>query len=108
MKVFNAKQPAPARVVRCCADPPRAQSGNQTNRRAMLCMLPLLASSPAAIGATAEVEPFLKSSGAKGFLAEEEEALLQLRKDRELQARAELERDRSTLEAEARTTQKGL
>jgi hypothetical protein len=72
-------------------------------------LLPLLAAAPPAVAAASfEVEPFLKSSGATGFLAEEEEALLQLRKEKELQARAEIERDRSTLEAEARDSQKGL
>jgi hypothetical protein len=74
----------------------------------VLSILPFLAAVPPVKAAGIELEPFLKSSGAKGFLAEEEEVLLQLRKEKELQARAELERDRSTLEAQARGSQRGL
>ena len=79
MKVWNAKQTCSARAVRCCADPARH------GRRAMLSLLPLLAAAPVAVASApaeaVEVEPFLKSSGATGPLAAEEEVLFQLRKE---------------------------
>lgn len=104
MKAGNSKQSSSARTLRCCADPTRH------GRRAVLSILPFLAAAPPAVAATGslEIEPFLKSTGAKGILADEEEALLQMRKGRELQARAEFDLDRNALEAEARDSQKGL
>ena len=94
-----------ARAVRCCASGPR---DSQANRRAvLLAALPLLAAAPARAN-VAEPEPFLKSTGARGFLAEEEEAALQLRMQAEGAARAQLERDRSEFEAAARNNQRGL
>jgi hypothetical protein len=73
----------------------------------MLALLPGL-SLLSATETRAEVEPFLKSAGARGFLAEEEEAILALRKEKEGQAREELEKERSIREADARNNQKGL
>lgn len=55
-----------------------------------------------------EVEPFLKSTGARGFLADEEEKAIALRVEKELLARDELERERMVFEREARNQQRGL
>lgn len=106
MKVCHVKQPSSQRTVRCCAEPVRP------GRRAVLSLLPLLAAAAPAVAAAppgaVEIEPFLKSSGAKGPLAEEEEVLFQLRKEKELLVRDELEKERSVAEADARASQRGL
>lgn len=79
-------------------------------RRAVLALLPALfgASVGGESSADTTVEPFLKSTGARGFLADEEEKAVALRKERELLARDELERERMILEEKARTQQRGL
>jgi hypothetical protein len=64
------------------------------SRRALLSLIPLTLAAPAAL---ASPLPFLKSTGASGFLADEEEFLLNLRKDAESKARAELDAERKQL-----------
>lgn len=93
--------------MRCCASGTSRDS--QGNRRAvLLAALPVLTAAPARASSIAEPEPFLKSTGARGFLAEEEEAALSLRKQAEGAARAALERDRMEFESAARSNQRGL
>lgn len=86
----------------------KAHRDQTTGRRAVLALLPTLLSAAAGGDAKADVEPFLKSTGARGFLADEEEKAIALRKERELVAREELDRERMVFEQEARTQQRGL
>lgn len=62
----------------------------------------LLSPGPAAAG-----EPFLASTGGRGFLAEEEQALYNLRLEKEGEARREIQAEREKLESEARSSQVG-
>lgn len=94
------------RVGSCCT---RAQRENREGRRAVLALLPaLLGATVTAQSDAVEVEPFLKSTGARGFLADEEAKAIALRKEKEMLARDELERERMVFEQEARTQQRGL
>lgn len=87
----------------------RAHQEQRQGRRAVLALLPALLGATVTENSDAvEVEPFLKSTGARGFLADEEEKAIALRKERELVARDELDRERLVLEQEARTQQRGL
>eukprot|EP00892_Ulva_mutabilis_P012268 jgi/Ulvmu1/9413/UM051_0041.1 len=95
-----------ARPTLCCA---RAQRELQQGRRAVLALVPtLVVTSVVGSSPAADVEPFLKSTGARGFLADEEEKAVALRKERELLARDEFDRERMMFEQEARTQQRGL
>jgi hypothetical protein len=67
-----------------------------------LALLAGTAAAPAQAG-----EPFLASTGGKGFLAEEERALLNLRIQAETEARREIQAEREKLEAEGRRSQVG-
>jgi hypothetical protein len=100
----HSLQKCAARAVRC-----NAGSGREAlhHRRSVLALLPFIAAEPAH-AVTSTPEPFLKSTGARGFLAEEEEAILAFRKEAELAARTELERERNEFETAARRNQRGL
>jgi hypothetical protein len=67
-----------------------------------LALLAGTAAAPAQAG-----EPFLASTGGKGFLAEEEERLLNLRIQAESEARREIQAERERLEEEGRRSQVG-
>jgi hypothetical protein len=85
----------------------RSPDDSRARRRVLLSLVPVLFAAPAQALAV-EPEPFLRSSGLRGFLAEEEEAIFELRKEAEGAARNELERERARVEAEARMGQRGL
>lgn len=90
-------------AVRATAEP-RTPS-QQTGRRAMLGMagLALLAGTAAAPAQAGE--PFLASTGGKGILAEEEQALYNLRVQAETEARREIQAEREKFEEEGRKSQ---
>ncbi|WIA15256.1 hypothetical protein OEZ85_001928 [Tetradesmus obliquus] len=67
-----------------------------------LAILAGTAAAPAQAG-----EPFLASTGGKGFLADEEQKLLNLRIQAESEARREIQAEREKLEEEARRSQIG-
>jgi hypothetical protein len=67
-----------------------------------LALLAGTAAAPAQAG-----EPFLASTGGKGFLAEEEQRLLNLRIQAETEARREIQAEREKLEEEGRRSQVG-
>jgi hypothetical protein len=92
---------------RCSGVACAANGGNdlRIGRRALVGLLPLLIVGNAQAD---EPAPFLKSLGGRGFLADEEEAVLSLRKELESGAREQLERERSVFESEARRNQRGL
>lgn len=94
---------ARSRAERCKAGSRR----DVYHRRGVLALLPLLATAPAQ-AVTLAPEPFLKSTGARGFLAEEEEAVLTRRKEAESAVRTQLDREREEFEAAARKEQRGL
>eukprot|EP01025_Chloroclados_australasicus_P036030 TRINITY_DN3665_c0_g1_i1.p1 TRINITY_DN3665_c0_g1~~TRINITY_DN3665_c0_g1_i1.p1 ORF type:complete len:328 (+),score=48.03 TRINITY_DN3665_c0_g1_i1:115-1098(+) len=59
------------------------------------------------ISRPSSAESFLKSSGGRGPLAEEESILVQLRKEKEDEVREEIKRERAKFESEAKKTQGG-
>lgn len=77
------------------------------SRRALLGLSAGLAAGALLLSPAAHAEPFLASTGGKGFLAAEEEYLYNLRVEKEGEARREIEREREKLESEARQSQVG-
>jgi hypothetical protein len=79
----------------------------KSSRRALLGLTASLAAGAMLLSPSAQAEPFLTSTGGKGFLAAEEEKLYNLRIEKEGEARREIERERMALEAEAQKSQIG-
>lgn len=83
-----------------------SSQGRELSKRALLRGLfasTVLLATPTA----AKADSFLKVTGARGLLAEEEEALINLRREREGEARKQLEAARVELEKEAFQSQNG-
>lgn len=76
-------------------------------RRALLGLTAGLAAGALLLSPGAHAEPFLASTGGKGFLAAEEQKLYNLRVELEGEARQEIERERQLLESEAEKSQVG-
>lgn len=85
---------------------PQAETTVQS-RRALLGLTAGLAAGALLLSPAAHAEPFLASTGGKGFLAAEEEYLYNLRVEKEGEARREIEKEREKLEQEARQSQVG-
>lgn len=77
------------------------------SRRALLGLTAGLAAGALLLSPGAHAEPFLASTGGKGFLAAEEQKLYNLRVELEGEARQEIERERQILESEAEKSQVG-
>jgi hypothetical protein len=77
------------------------------SRRALLGMTAGLAAGALLLSPAAHAEPFLASTGGKGFLAAEEQKLYNLRVELEGEARQEIERERQLAESEAQRSQIG-
>jgi hypothetical protein len=92
-------------IVRASQQAERAEM--TPTRRALLGLSTGLAASAVLLSPAAHAEPFLASTGGKGFLAAEEERLYNLRVEKEGEARREIEREREKLESEARQSQVG-
>lgn len=78
-----------------------------SSRRALLGLTAGLAAGALLLSPAAHAEPFLASTGGKGFLAAEEQKLYNLRVELEGEARQEIERERQKLESEAQNSQIG-
>lgn len=107
LTVLPSCGPCQRRAVLARAHQGSEDTTNQSSRRgALLALLPLALAAPAA--SAAQQQAFLKSTGASGFLADEEEFLLNLRKDAESIARSELDAERKLLQQEFDKDQNGL
>lgn len=78
-----------------------------SSRRALLGLTAGLAAGALLLSPAAHAEPFLASTGGKGFLAAEEQKLYNLRVELEGEARQEIERERRIAESEAQRSQMG-
>ena len=95
-----------SRSTHCRAS--HAQRRQASRRQALLALLPIAVAAPASAASTTAPEPFLKSSGARGLFADEEEAFFKKREEAEMAARNELDKDRRQFEMQARKNQIGL
>lgn len=104
-----------AHIVQCTAEPSRHAAPQQlhtpaqqhTSRRAWLAGVAAGLTAATAASSASATEAFLTSTGAKGPLAEEEERLFQLRREKEGEARRQLQAERELLEQEGMRTQMG-